>query len=404
MPNRYLIVGGGLAADAAAKAVRSADPQGLVTLVTAENDGPYRRPHLSKALWNGGTLDKAMLDTAKHGVGLVTGRTVISLDTASKMVTLDDGRRLPYDQVLIATGASARTLPGLAVGGPVVAYRSLDDYRTASSRSGVGKTALVVGGGFVGAELAAGLVNVGTEVHMAFPETGLGANRFPDGLSRAVTDRYAERGVRIHPGVLVESAEVKGDKAEVTLDDGTTGTYDLVAVGVGAAPNVDVARTAGLRVDDGVVVDRALRAADPTGEPVPGVFAAGDVASFPWPEPFTRSRIEHEDAAIQMGRHAGLQMVAAASGEQPAELDHFPFFYSDLFSDGYEAVGTLDGRLRMVEDWKSPNSEGVVYYLNGDKVLGVLLWNTWGQVDAARDLIFANEAVEPESLLGRLPR
>src|SRR5690606_6928351 len=261
-------------------------------------------------------------------------------------------------------------LPGLAVGGPVVAYRSLDDYRTASSRSGVGKTALVVGGGFVGAELAAGLVNVGTEVHMAFPETGLGANRFPDGLSRAVTDRYAARA---------------------TPDDGRTATCDRVAVGVGAAPTVVVARTAGLRVDDGVVVDRARRAADPTGEPVPGVFAAGDVASFPWPEPFTRSRIEHEDAAIQMGRHAGLQMVAAASGEQPAELDHFPFFYSDLFSDGYEAVGTLDGRLRMVEDWKSPNSEGVVYYLNGDKVLGVLLWNTWGQVDAARDLIFANE-------------
>lgn len=404
MPNRYLIVGGGLAADSAAKAIRSADPEGVVTLVTAEGDGPYRRPHLSKALWNGGTLDKAMLDTAKHGVELIAGRTATSLDTEHRTVALDDGRQVPYDQLLLATGASARTLPGLAVGGPIVAYRSLDDYRTASSRSGEGKTALVVGGGFVGAELAAGLANAGTEVHMAFPEAGLGANRFPEGLSRAVTDRYVERGVNVHPGVLVQSAEVKGDRAAVTLSDGTTGAYDLVAVGVGAAPNVELARSAGLQVDNGVVVDRGLRALDVSGEPVPGVFAAGDVAAFPWPEPFTRSRIEHEDAAVQMGRHAGLQMVAGARGEAPTQFDHFPFFYSDLFSDGYEAVGTLDGRLSLVEDWKSPNSEGVVYYLNGDKVVGVLLWNTWGQVDAARDLILANERVEPGSLVGRLPQ
>ena len=152
MPNRYVLVGGGLAADAAAKAIRSADPQGNITLVTAEEVGPYRRPHLTKALWNGGTLDKAMLNTHKHGVEQLTGRTATAIDTGSKVVALDDGRELPYDQLLIATGAHARTLPGLPAGGPVVAYRSLADYHQARSRSGPGKKALVIGGGFVGAE------------------------------------------------------------------------------------------------------------------------------------------------------------------------------------------------------------------------------------------------------------
>ncbi len=404
MSNRYLIVGGGLAADAAAKAIRSDDPDGVVTVVTAEADPPYRRPHLSKALWNGGTLEKAMLDTEKQGVEIITGHAATALDAGAKVVTLDDGRSLPYDQALVATGASARTLPGLEVGGPVVAYRSLADYRSARERSGPGKRALVVGGGFVGAELAAGLVNAGTEVHMAFPESGLGANRFPEGLSKAVTGRYVDHGVQIHAGVFVKSAVVKGDRAEVTLDDGSSGTYDLIAVGVGAAPNLALAESAGLFVDNGVVVDRSLRALDPSERVVDGVFAAGDVASFPWPRPFKRSRIEHEDAAIQMGRHAGRQMVASARGDGLQEFEHFPFFYSDLFSDGYEAVGTLDGRLRIVEDWKSPNSEGVVYYLDEDRVVGVLLWNTWGQVDAARDLILADEAVDEGSLVGRLPR
>ncbi len=404
MPNRYVLVGGGLAADAAAKAIRSADPQGNITLVTAEEVGPYRRPHLTKALWNGGTLDKAMLNTHKHGVEQLAGRTATAIDTGSKVVALDDGRELPYDQLLIATGAHARTLPGLPAGGPVVAYRSLADYHQARSRSGPGKKALVIGGGFVGAELAAGLVNAGTEVHMAFPEDGLGANRFPSGLSGAVTERYVERGVTVRPGVLVASAEERADEAEVTLSDGTSGVYDLVAVGVGAEPNLDLARAAGLASNGGIDVDSALRVLDRSGRPVPGVFAAGDVASFPWPQPLSRSRIEHEDAAVQMGQHAGRQMVVAADGGAPVNFDHLPFFYSDLFSDGYEAVGVLDGRLDLVEDWKTPQTEGVVYYLDAGKVVGVLLWNTWGQVDAARELILANERVEPAALKGRLPR
>lgn len=404
MANRYVLIGGGMAADAAAKAIKAADPAGAVTLVTSEGYAPYRRPHLTKALWNGGAVEKALLGTAQHGVEVLTGRVATGVDTAARRVTLEGGEELEYDQLLIATGVTARTLPGLPAGGPVVAYRTMADYATARERAGEGRRALVVGGGFVGAELAAGLRSVGTEVHIAFPEAGIGAGRFPGSLASALNERYRQRGVTVHTGVKVAGAQRAGACVRVRLTDGYEGEYDLVAVGVGVEPNVDVARSAGLLVDDGVVVDGSLRAVAPDGRPVAGVFAAGDVASFAWPGPFGRGRVEHEDAAVTMGAHAGRQMVAQARGEEPAPYEHLPFFYSDLFSDGYEAVGRLDGRLRMVEDWKRPFEEGVVYYLDGDRVVGVLLWNTWGQVDAAREVIMADQPIADESsLIGRLP-
>src|SRR5690606_40139781 len=283
MSHRYVLVGGGMAADAAAKAIRAADPQGAVTLVTAEPDAPYRRPHLSKALWSGGAEAKAFLGTAGHGVEVMTGRAVTGIDTRARRVTLEDGQALEYDQLLIATGARARRLPGLPEEGPVVAYRSFADYRLARSRAGEGRRTLVVGGGFVGAELAAGLAAAGTAVHMAFPETGLGAGRFPAGLAEALTERYRARGVDVHGGTKLDAAERSGECVRVRLTDGFEAEFDLVALGVGVEPNVELARAAGLRVEDGVVVDAALRVIDDSGSPVPGVFAAGDVASFPWP-------------------------------------------------------------------------------------------------------------------------
>jgi len=403
MANRYVLVGGGMAADAAAKAIRQGDPEGSVTLVTAEAEGPYRRPHLSKALWTGGEVAKALLGTAERGVHVLTGRVATALDAAARRLELDGGEVLEYDQLLIATGARARTLPGMPAAGPVVAFRTLADYRVARARSGEGRRALVVGGGFVGAELAAGLSQVGTEVHMAFPEAGIGAGRFPAGLAAALNERYRSRGVAVHAGARVESWAPAGACVKVRLTDAHEAEYDLVALGVGVEPNVELARAAGLAVADGVQVDRALRVLDAEGRPVPGVFAAGDVASFPWPRPLGRSRIEHEDAAVTMGAHAGRQMVAAARGEEPAPYEHLPFFYSDLFADGYEAVGRLDARLETVEDWRRPYEEGVVYYLEGDRVVGVLLWNTWGQVDAARELVLADVPVDRASLVGRLP-
>ena len=167
---------------------------------------------------------------------------------------------------------------------------------------------------------------------------------------------------------------------------------DGVVAGIGIEPNTALAQAAGLEVDNGIVVDALLRTSHPD------IYAAGDVANFYNPPLGKRMRVEHEDNANTMGRQAGRNMA----GDRPP-YDHLPFFYSDLFDLGYEAVGELDARLEMVADWKEPFREGVLYYLRDGRVRGVLLWNVWGQVDAARRLIAEPGPFQPEDLIGRLP-
>lgn len=421
MDYRYVIVGGGMAADAAVKSVRRADPPGSLLLVSAEADAPYRRPPLSKGLWNGDDLAKIGLGTGERGADLVLGDPVVALNVDTRELQLTSGRSVRYQRLLLATGASPRTLPPLPPGGPVLPYRSLSDFREAEARSGPGRRALVVGGGFIGSEVAAGLSRVGTEVHMAFQEEAISSLRFPAEIAEIVTADYRQRRVRVHSSTSVTAAEIEQESAVIALSDGTEERFDLVVVGVGATPNTELASQAGLFVDDGIVVDEHLRARRdlPEGssrvvDPDLGVYAAGDVASFPWPRPFSRGRIEHEDNAVSMGAHAGREMVySALSGrleaeEEPNRLEreaytHFPFFYSDLFDNGYEAVGQLDSRLDTLVVWHKPGEEAVVYYLDGQVLKGILLWNTWGQVDHARDMILAADPVVRDELRGRLP-
>jgi len=169
--------------------------------------------------------------------------------------------------------------------------------------------------------------------------------------------------------------------------------FDAVVAGLGVTPNTELAAAAGLAVDNGIVVDAQLRTNDPD------IFAAGDVANFPCAPLGMRLRVEHENAAISMGHHAGRNMAGADEA-----YTTLPFFYSDLFDLGYEAVGLLDDRFEIVEQWTQPYREGVVYYLDGGRVRGVLLWNVWGQVDPARELIAAPGPFDVENVRGRLPR
>jgi len=282
MSHRYVLVGGGMAADAAAKAIRAADPQGAVTLVTAEPDAPYRRPHLSKALWSGGAEAKAFLGTAGHGVEVMTGRAVTGIDTRAHRVTLEDGQALEYDQLLIAAGARARRLPGLPEEGPVVAYRSFADYRLARSRAGEGRRTLVVGGGFVGAELAAGLAAAGTAVHMAFPETGLGAGRFPAGLAEALTERYRARGVDVQgpiPGDTVFVRAARGEFDCVLAAYHDQGLIPVKLLAFGSAVNVTlglpIVRTS---VDHGTAFDIAGQGKADAGSMIEAVRLAARLA------------------------------------------------------------------------------------------------------------------------------
>jgi NADPH-dependent 2,4-dienoyl-CoA reductase/sulfur reductase-like enzyme len=181
------------------------------------------------------------------------------------------------------------------------------------------------------------------------------------------------------------TVEIAGEGKESEL------VVDGVVAGIGIEPNLDLAREAGLTVDGGIVVDRHLRTS------APDIFAAGDVATFENPV-LGRMRVEHEDNAKAMGRVAGENMAG-----QPSTYDHMPFFYSDLFDLGYEAVGELDSRLETVSDWQEPFRKGVIYYLRDGRVRGVLLWDVWKQLDAARRLIAEPGPFTADDLTGRLP-
>jgi NADPH-dependent 2,4-dienoyl-CoA reductase/sulfur reductase-like enzyme len=342
-------------------------------MIGADPHPTYKRPLLTKGLWHGSPEEKLWRDPAE-GVELVTGRRIVSLDLAAQAATDDAGEEYSWEKLLLATGARPREIPG-AEG--VIWYRTLDDYHRLRETAPEGSHVAVIGGGFIGSEIAAGLVGNGVRVTMLFPETGIGHRLFPTDLSASVTDYYREKGVEVLAGEMVASAS--GNRVET--QSGRTIEADAVVAGLGVVPDVELAEAAGLEVEDGIVVDEYGR--------VPGhenVFAAGDVARFPVKALGTSLRIEHEDHANSHGKAVGANMAGA-----DAPYDHLPFFYSDLFDLGYEAVGLVDSRLEAVEDWQEPYRKGVVTYVEDGKPRGVLLWNVWDKLDAARDIIRAGE-------------
>jgi NADPH-dependent 2,4-dienoyl-CoA reductase/sulfur reductase-like enzyme len=370
---KYLIVGAGMTGDMAAKGIRDHDPEGSITMVGADPNPPYKRPLLTKGLWQGAPEEKLWREAAE-GVELVTGRRIVSLDLAGHTATDDAGEEYRWEKLLLATGARPREIPG-AEG--VIWYRTLDDYRRLRETVSEGAHVAVIGGGFIGSEIAAGLVGNGARVTMIFPEPGIGFRLFPNDLSASVTEYYREKGIEVLAGEMVASAS--GSKVET--QSGRTIEADAVVAGLGVIPDTELAEAAGLEVGDGIVVDEYGRV---TGHE--DVFAAGDVARFPVRALGTSMRIEHEDHANSHGRAVGANMAGADT-----PYDHLPFFYSDLFDLGYEAVGLVDSRLEAVENWQEPYRKGVVTYVEEGRPRGVLLWNVWDKLDAARELIVAGE-------------
>ncbi len=386
----YLIVGGGMTADAAAQALHEADPKGSIGLIGAEPHAPYDRPPLSKALWKGEPEEKIWRKTAATGATLHLGRRVTAIDPGGHTVTDERGTVYRFKKLLLATGGTPRRLSPDS--DQIVYFRTLDDYRRLRSLATTGVHCAVVGGGFIGSEVAAALRLQGCDVTMLVPEAGLGARVFPTDLARFLVGYYREKGVTMRTGEGMKGLARRGDTAVVRTTTGSDVAVQAVVAGLGIAPAVELAERAGLTTDNGIVVDAFCRSSQPD------IYAAGDVANFANPALGTRLRVEHEDNANTMGRTAGLNMAGKAT-----RYDHLPFFYSDLFELGYEAVGDVDARLETVADWKEPFREGVVYYLKGGRVRGVLLWNTWGQVDHARALIAEPGPFEPQDVKGRLP-
>lgn len=391
----YLIVGGGMTADAAVHGICEVDHEGSIGLICAESKPPYNRPPLSKGLWKGKPLAGIWRKVATKQAMLHLGRKAVSLDAANCCVMDDQGTSYYYEKLLLATGGTPQRL---AADCPdVIYFRTIEDYSRLRMLADSKQRFAVIGGGFIGSEIAAALAINGKRVVMAFPGQGICGRMFPPDLAGFLNDYYRSKGVEVRSGMRVAGVAETAGRFAVKLVS-SPGPHeeeimvDAVVAGLGIRPNVELAQQASLTIgNNGIRVDRSLRTSQPN------IFAAGDVAEFFNPALESYLSVEHEDNANTMGEMAGRSMAG-----ESVSFDHLPSFYSDLFELGYEAVGEIDSRLETVADWKEPFREGTVYYLRNGRVRGVLLWNVWDRVDVARQLIAESGPFQPEDLKGRL--
>ncbi|KAF9140720.1 Apoptosis-inducing factor 1, mitochondrial [Mortierella sp. GBA39] len=475
----YILIGAGTASFAAMEAIREKDPSAAILIIGNEDIGPYMRPPLSKEMWFNKedettknlsfkdwqgkernivlhgketiqSIDQEALnkiESAESGVKLLTGATVEDLNITEQSLTLNNGKVLKYGKVLLATGGIPKTLPVLqgAGEGKVTTFRSVEDFKKLHSLvKSADKKIVIVGGGFLGSELAVAVSHYGKEknvkVTQIFPEDGNMGLVFPSYLSKWTTSQVEQEGVNVKPHSRIASTKAVGEQVELTLESGEKVLADHVVVAVGIEANVELAKKAGLELDEhrgGVVVNAELQARR-------NVYCAGDMTSF-HDVTLGRRRVEHYDNAILGGRVAGQNM---ASDKLHKPYKHQSMFWSDLGPHiGYEAVGILDSKLSTVSIWtkkptvaaadaaaaeegtkeesaaadkkdeskreratatplpaevvkvedKEKYNKGLVLYLKDKKIVGLLMWNNFGKVDDARKIlgqVYDTEKVE----------
>ncbi|OFR89508.1 hypothetical protein HMPREF2863_09140 [Micrococcus sp. HMSC067E09] len=451
----HVIVGGGMAAVKAVEGIREVSPEATVAVVSEDVSAPVYRPDLSKRLWaedEASVQDSVLVTTDEKepaAPGLNThyllGVEVSDLDPEAHTLVIA-GKTVSYGSLLLATGSEPIT-GQTQVGARVHTYRTASDFRRLHGAVSKSDRVVVVGGGYIGTELAAALTGVGAQVTLVSPRLPLLSHMLPEELAEAVQKDYEERGVRVVEGRYASVAEAEhvaepteedipqdaepaqdesdepaaaeetGQQEEnlsrpsdyglrapgvltVTLEDGTELNADRLVLALGVQPRTELAEFAGITVEDGVVVDQMLQTS------AQDVYAAGDIASYPDALLGTR-RVEHADAAETQGLAAGRAM--AGQGEA---YTHTPFFWGDLFDAGYEAIGEITTDHTTVVDLAEDasgapdTSTAVVYYVDGGTVRGVLLWNVWDSVPKAEELMrqTKDEPVEdPEQLKGRIP-
>lgn len=383
----YLLVGGGMAAGNAAEGIREVDSEGTIGLITTDRDEPYTRPALTKKLWTDEefTEDKVPLNTKdKTGADLFLETEVKSIDKENKLVKTTDGQQFSYKKLLLSTGGEPQRIDG-PKDERVIAFRSWEDYRLLRKISGEGKHVLVVGGSYIGTELAANLALNDTKVTFIYPQEMLSSNRFPEELAKEYEERYKNQGITLMSNTRADSYTIEDNQIVLKLENGKTVTGDALVLGVGVEPRLALAEEAGLDVDDGVTSDEYLRTSDPD------IFAAGDIVSYPDPI-LGQNRIEHVDHAEKSGTVAGKNMAGA---NEP--YDYTPYFYSVVFDISWKAIGTLDPEL----DYYIDNVDGgkVVYYLKDDKPVGIITWNVEPDLDEVREVL-KNPPESKEQLKG----
>lgn len=385
----YLIIGGGMAAAAAVAGIREVDAAAEIAIISGERHKPYDRPPLSKALWKGEAKVEEIYRELAGAVTFHGERIATELAPDAHRVTDDHGRKYTYDKLLLATGAAPRRLN--FGDDRIIYFRTLDSYRRLRQLAEKHEKFAVIGGGFIGSELAAALRQHDKQVTMIFPQRAIAAKIFPADVADYVTQFYREKWVEVWTEDEVRNVEGRSHDLIVVTKKDRRLEVDAVVAGIGVTPNLELAKDAGLEVGDGVIVNEMLQTSHPD------IYAAGDVANFHDKVLNKRRRVEHEDAANSMGKAAGRAM--AGEGEP---YDYSPMFYSDLFDLGYEAVGELDSRMETVVDWHTEYEEGVIYYLKEHRVRGVLLWNVWGKVDEAREMIAEGKEFNAQELAGAI--
>jgi 3-phenylpropionate/trans-cinnamate dioxygenase ferredoxin reductase component len=385
----HVIVGASLAGAKAAETLREEGFDGRVVLIGAEEERPYERPPLSKDYLRGEVgREKVYVHPegfyAEHEIELRLGRSAVSLDTSSYVLELDDGERLSYDRLLIATGAEPRRLPipGAELDG-VLYLRSVEDSDALRGRLDRGGAVVVVGSGWIGAEVAASARQRGLGVTVVDPlsvplERVLGTE-----VGGVYRDIHTDHGVRMLLGTGVEAFEGDAAVERVRTSDGRQLECDFVVVGVGVEPRTELALGAGIAVDNGVVVDEELQTS------APGVFAAGDVANAHHPFYGERIRVEHWANALNQGPAAARNMLG-----QPAAYERLPYFFSDQYDVGMEYTGFARQWDRVVFRGDPAAREFVAFWLVEDRVVAGMNVNVWDVTDPIKRLISQRVAVD----------
>jgi 3-phenylpropionate/trans-cinnamate dioxygenase ferredoxin reductase component len=393
----FVIVGGGLAGATAARTLREEGFTGRLRLVGAEKERPYERPPLSKAYLLG-TAERETIFVHEqswyddHDVELGLGIRATDADVAAHEIALDTGERIRYDKVLLATGSSPHrlTVPGADLNGVHYLREARDADRLRAALVGGGRRVVIIGGGWIGLEVAAAARGHGNDVTVVESQqtplrTVLGVE-----LGGMFADLHREHGVDLRLGTKVRELAGLGDHLTgVVTDEGSQLPADLVVVGIGVRPNVDLAEAAGLRVDNGIVVDQAMRSSDPD------VYAAGDVANAYHPLLGRHLRVEHWANALHGGPAAARSMVG-----QHVSYDAVPYFFTDQYDLGMEFSGHVatGGSDQIVYRGDRESRQFIAFWLDGGQVVAGMNVNVWDVTSDIQDLIRHAGTVDPDRL------
>ena len=389
----FVIVGASLAGAKAAETLRQEGFDGRVVLVGAEDERPYERPPLSKDYLRGEVgrekvyvHDEAFY--AEHDIELRLGRTAETLDASGRELELDDGERLRYDRLLLATGAEPRRLsiPGAELDG-VLYLRSVQDSDGLRARLDRGGAVVVVGAGWIGAEVAASARQRGLEVTVLEPLAVPLERVLGEEVGAVYRDIHIDHGVHMQLATGVEAFE--GDKTveRVRTSDGRELECDFAVVGIGVQPRTALAARAGLAVDNGVLVDEHLQTS------VPGVFAAGDVANAQHPFYGDRIRIEHWANALNQGPAAARNMLGRS-----AAYERLPYFFSDQYEVGMEYSGFARASDRVLLRGDPAAREFIAFWISEDRVVAGMNVNVWDVTEAIQRLIRERVEVDERRL------